>query len=176
MTPRRSSTRFTLSITAGFALAIGAGMAISACSSSTNETPAAGTDAAADVIARDAFRPPVDAGPEPDAEAGQTKQQCIDACNAKHPASVAKETAIGTCWDTMCKGPCVDNPATPFDAGEAGTPEAGANPLCGTGAATGDPDCDNCTTANCCPSWSGCFADTDCSALDDCLGTCDSLP
>jgi hypothetical protein len=77
MTSRRSSTRFTLSITAGFALAIGAGVAISACSSSTTEAPAAGTDAAADVIARDTNRPPVDAGPEPDAEAGQTQQQCL---------------------------------------------------------------------------------------------------
>jgi len=176
MTSRRTSPRFAISLTVGFMLAAGAGVAISACSSSTTEAPAAGTDAAADVIARDTNRPPVDAGPEPDAEAGQTADQCIAACNAAHPNSVAKETAIGTCWDTNCKGPCEDTPATGFDAGEAGLPDAGPMPLCGTGATTGAADCDNCTTALCCPSWSGCFADTDCSALDDCLGTCDNLP
>lgn len=176
MTPRRTSTRFAVSIAAGLLLASGAGVAISACSSSTTDAPAAGADASGDVIARDTNRPAVDAGPEPDAEAGQTQAECLAACNAAHPASVAKEDAIGTCWDTMCKGPCVDTPATGFDAGEAGLPEAGPNPLCTTGATTGSADCDNCTTANCCPSWSGCFNDTDCSALDDCLGTCDNLP
>ena len=175
MTSRRTSTRFAVSIAAGVLLAAGAGVAISACSSSTTDAPAAGTDAGLDV-ARDTNRPaPIDATPDPVAEAGQTQQQCIDACNAKHMASVPKEDAIGTCWDTNCKGPCVDNPATGFDAGEAGLPEAGANPLCGTGATTGAADCDNCTTAHCCPAWSGCFGDTDCSALDDCLGTCDML-
>jgi hypothetical protein len=175
MTARRTSTRFVVSIAAGMLLAAGAGVAISACSSSTADVRFDVNDAAFDV-ARDTNRPPTfDAAPEPDAEAGQTQQQCLDACNAKHMASVAKEDAIGTCWDTNCKGPCEDTPATGFDAGEAGLPEAGANPLCGTGAATGSTDCDNCTTALCCPAWSGCFADTDCSALDDCLGTCDSL-
>lgn len=174
MTSRRTSSRFAVSIAAGMLLAACAGVAISACSSSTTDAPAAGTDAAPDV-ARDTNRPSIDASPEPDAEAGQTQEQCLAACNALHMASVAKEDAIGTCWDTNCKGPCVDTPATGFDAGEAGLPDAGANPLCGTGANTNSLDCDNCTTANCCPSWSGCFGDTDCTALDDCLGTCDNL-
>lgn len=176
MPSRRTSTRFALSLAVGTLLASGAGFAISACSSSTTETPAAG-DAAADVVARDSFRPPTpDAGPDPVVEAGQTQAQCIAACNAAHPASVAKEDAIGTCWSASCKGPCVDDPPTAFDAGEAGLPEAGANPVCGTGATTFSTDCDNCTTANCCTSWAGCFNDTDCSALDDCLGKCDNLP
>ena len=175
MSSRRTSTRLAVSVALGALFASGAGFAISACSSSTSDAPAAG-DAAADVIARDTSRPPPpDAGPDPVVEAGQTKAQCLAACNTSHPGSVAKEDAIGTCWDTSCKGPCVDTPTTAFDAGEAGLPEAGANPVCGTGATTASADCDNCTTASCCPSWAGCFNDTDCAALDDCLGKCDSL-
>lgn len=177
MTSRRTSTRFAVTLTAGMLLAIGAGFAISACSSSTTDAPAAaGVDAALDAP-RDTSRPAVDSStPDDDSGPTQTRQQCVDACNAKYPAAVAKDDAIGTCWDSKCKGPCVDDPATAFDAGEAGTPDAGPSPLCGTGAKSFSQDCDDCTTANCCPAWAGCFGDPDCTALDMCFGTCDMLP
>jgi hypothetical protein len=46
-------------------------------------------------------------------------------------------------------------------------------PACGTGVTSGvSTDCDNCTDVNCCPSWTGCFDNDDCSALDSCLGDC----
>lgn len=179
MTSRRTSTRFAVSLAAGMLLAVGAGFAISACSSSTATAPATdGTDAALDAP-RDTNRPAVDSS-MPDTDSAppptQTRQQCVDACNAKYPAAVAKDNAIGTCWDSKCKGPCVDDPATAFDAGEAGAPDAGPNPLCGTGATSISKDCDDCTTANCCPAWAGCFGDPDCTALDMCFGSCDMLP
>lgn len=176
MSSRRTSSRFAVSIAIGMLLAGGAGFAISACSSSTTEAPATGADAAPDV-ARDTNRPAVDSAPEPDVDSstGQTLDECLAACNAAHPTSTAKETAIDTCWNTNCKGPCVDDPPTPFDAGEAGIPDAGPDAMeaCGTGVASGvSADCDNCTDVNCCPAWTGCFNNTDCSALDQCLGDC----
>jgi hypothetical protein len=177
MISRRTSTRFAVTLTAGMLLAIGAGLAISACSSSTTEAPAAaGVDAALDAP-HDTNRPAVDAStPDDDSGPTQTRDQCVAACNAKYPAAVAKDDAIGTCWDAKCKGPCVDDPATAFDAGEAGTPDAGPSPLCGTGVPSFSQDCNDCTTANCCPAWAGCFGDPDCTALDMCFGTCDMLP
>lgn len=172
MISRRSQDRrFFLSIAAALVCAGGSSLAISACSSSTDAgttgADEAGTDAAPD------SRIKVEAGPvdEPDSAMPQTEEQCIDACNKAHPNSVAKETAIDTCWTASCKGPCVDDPPTAYDGGDAG--DAGdASDLCGTGVNSFSADCDNCTQANCCPSWKGCFDDQDCSDLDDCIGKC----
>ncbi len=176
MSSRRSSTRFAVSLALGTLLASGAGFAISACSSSTTDAPAAGADASLDV-ARDTNRPGIDAAPDPtvDSSVPQTLDECLAVCNTAHAGSTAKESAIDTCWNANCKGPCLDDPATGFDAGEAGVPDAGpdASPVCGTGVTSGvSQDCDNCSEANCCPAWTGCFNDTDCADLDSCLGDC----
>ena len=176
MSSRRTSTRFAVTLAAGTLLASGAGFAISACSSSTTDVATA-ADASGDVVARDSFRPPP---PDQDSEvptpdAGETLDQCLAKCNTAHPNSTAKETAIDTCWMSSCQGPCIDDPPTAFDAGEAGIPDAGpdAMPACGTGVTSGvSVDCDNCTEANCCAAWTGCFNDTDCSDLDQCIGAC----
>ena len=175
MSSRRTSTRFAVTLSAGVLLASGAGFAISACSSSTTDAPAA-ADASGDVVARDTFRPPPpDMDSDVPMEAGQTLDECLAVCNNAHPKSTAKETAIDNCWTDHCKGPCLDDPATAFDAGEAGIPDAGpdAMPICGTGVTSGvSADCDNCNEVNCCAAWTGCFNDMDCSDLDDCLGKC----
>ncbi|MDB5216616.1 MAG: hypothetical protein JWO86_4543 [Myxococcaceae bacterium] len=177
MSTRRTSTRFAVTLSAGMLFASGAGFAISACSSSTT-TPAATdtTDAALDAP-RDTNRPAVDSSTDTDSSTTpQTQAECLAACDAKHPNAVAKDNAIGTCWDTNCKGPCVDDPATAFDAGSDAAIDAGPNPLCGTGAQSFSADCDNCTTTFCCTSWAGCFGEMDCSDYDTCLGTCSNLP
>ena len=144
---------------------------MSACSSTTDAgtaAPEGGADAAPDT------RKIVEAGPADDSAPPQTPEECVAACNAAHPSSVAKETAIDTCWAASCKGPCVDDPPTAYDAGLADGGDAGvdASDVCGTGVNSATVDCDKCTQANCCPSWQGCFNNTDCTALDDCIGKC----
>jgi hypothetical protein len=169
----RASFRFAVPFFAAVLVAGGAGFAITACSSSTllpdnTNTAEAGIDAGGD-----SGRIKVEAGPEQDsAMPTQTTQECIDACNAAHPKSVAKETAIDTCWSANCKGPCLDNPPTGYDAGGGSDAGADAADVCGSGVATSEPTCNDCTQQYCCTSWNGCFMDTDCSALDDCIGKC----
>ena len=137
------------------------------CSSTTIEAPA---DAGADRSTRDVATPP-DAA---DDTATPTHDECFAACDAAHPNSVAKNTAIDTCWESACKAPCVDG--TPFDAGspaDAGdaAPDA-AVPACTNQVDTGDVACDLCTKMRCCAPWDGCFDDADCSALVDCESMC----
>jgi hypothetical protein len=173
MMSRRSSNRFFLSVTAALLLAGGSGFAITACSSSSTDAGATPDPATAE--AGPDARIKVEAGPEEQDSAGPlTPEQCVEACNTMHPSSVAKETAIDTCWTASCKGPCLDDPPTAYDAGHADGGDAGADAsdLCGTGVNSVTVDCDNCTQANCCPAWKGCFDDQDCSDLDDCIAKC----
>ena len=169
------STRLVVSAAAVLLFAGGAGFSISACSSSSDAvaTADAATDATTDA------RVKVDGGkPDEGDSSTQTPAQCVAACNAAASAGAkAKYGAIDTCWAASCQGPCVDDPPTPFDAGVSDGGDGGdggvdASDLCGTNLTTGDMNCDNCTQARCCDAWGGCFNDTDCSALDKCIGTC----
>jgi hypothetical protein len=164
----RRSFRFALPLFAAVVLSAGAAFSISACSSSTDD---GGTPADVDSGA-DAGRIKVDAA-APDDDAGEppTTDECIATCRAAHPSSLTKEDAIDTCWSTSCGPSCVDG-TDGFDAGPDGAPDSGPDPLCGTGVSTDSPDCDNCTEANCCAVWTGCFNDEDCSTLDDCIQQC----
>src|SRR5688572_22950048 len=87
---------------------------------SDDEAPTAG-DAATD--ARDAG-PRRDAPPEGVTDA----TSCTAACDESHPAGVAKDRAIVACWETSCKGPCIDGRGSP-DAGDGGARSCGATPV-----------------------------------------------
>lgn len=172
MSPR-SATRFSALALSAAAFA-GAAFAFTACSSS--EDPATPT-AEAGVEAGGDAKPAPDANTGTDSATKPTFEQCVDQCFKDHPSSKAKYDAVDTCWAASCKGPCVDENGM-FDAGaEAGTPDAGGNDggngLCGTEIASGiDKACDDCTEANCCTAWEGCYKDKDCLELNDCIGTC----
>ncbi len=165
MSTRRSSSRFVVAFASATLLACGGAFAMSACSSSTTET---GTGADA-TTAPDA-RITVEAGPDPvvDSSTPVTPEQCEAKCKADHPAAVAKSALIDSCWSDKCQGACLDE--TGYDAGADAAVDAGM--LCGTDTVSGDDSCDQCTAANCCTSWAGCFGDPDCSAYDKCIGDC----
>jgi hypothetical protein len=167
----RASYRFALPFLAAVVVASSAAFAVTACSSVTTAgttSTEGGTDAGGD-----SARITVEAGPERDsAMPTQTTQECIDACNALHPGSVAKLAAVDTCWQTNCKGPCLDNPPTGYDAGGGQDAGADASDVCGSGVSTTEPTCNDCTQQYCCTPWNGCFMDTDCTTLDDCIGKC----
>ena len=167
----RSSIRF-LPLISAFLLFAGASVAISACSSTNTVDNAAGADAGSD-----SAKPTVDEATPDDSGSPQTHDECIAACNTQHPNSKPKEDAIDKCWNDNCSDQCFDG--KPFDggaatdAGDAGVAADAGDPLCGTGVKSGEtPDCDKCTEAFCCTSWTGCFDDQDCSDLDDCYGKC----
>jgi hypothetical protein len=154
------------------------GLAITACSSSTTSTGDTTTDSGTD--AKPATRP--DSGTVVDPDAGQTAQQCYDAClNAAPPTAKAAYTAVDDCWAANCNDPCINGSGTftppdagddGGDAGDAGT-VADAGGLCGTAIGSGqDMACDKCTTTFCCSQWSTCYNNADCSAIDDCLAQC----
>jgi hypothetical protein len=165
MSTRRSTPGLLVVLAAAGLAACGGALAISACSSST-DTPAGSDagDAATDsrkVVEGD------DAAPDAGAEAGS----CADTCAALHPTAVAKDDAIGTCWDdNKCTPICVDGYDGGFDGGDGGLADGGA--LCGTDVPSVNDACDQCTEAYCCTSWKGCFGDPECSAYEDCLGNC----
>jgi hypothetical protein len=183
MTPRHTSARFALTLTAALLLAVGAGVGISACSSSTDAgTPAAEGGADSGV---DSSRIKVDAAPPPveDAAVAETPEQCLARCDKTFPTSVPKYDAIDTCWAANCKPSCVDQNGM-FDAGDVdggfdggGAVNDGGTNLCGTEVVSGvDRACDDCTTAYCCPAWQGCYADKDCLDYNTCVNDCPTGP
>jgi hypothetical protein len=133
---------------------------------SGDDAPAgAAADAGADAPAR-ANRP---APPEP--EAG-TPKTCRELCEDAHPASVAKDEAIDSCWEAHCAAPCIDGEdPVPPDGADAGADGGGAG-ACASHVVTISPSCDECTTASCCAPWDACFQDPDCSALEACYEEC----
>ncbi len=151
-----------------------AALAFTACSSDTTVVAGdGGSDAGSggDVKQIDSFVPPAeDSGKKP------TPAECENECFKTFATSKPAYDAVDTCWTNKCKGPCVDGTGG-FDGGasEGGAPDAGdagAQGICGTDYGSDDVDCDNCTTANCCTEWKGCYGDTKCQGLDKCIGDC----
>jgi hypothetical protein len=176
MTPRRSSTRFALSLSAALLLACGAGFAISACSSSSTDASAPATEAGAD--ATPDARIKVDSStPDEDAAVPETSEQCLARCGKEHPSSVAKYDAVDTCWAASCNASCVAQNGM-FDGGVEGGADGGGDNdggtnLCGTEVSSGvDKACDDCTEQFCCPSWKGCYDDADCLDYNSCVNDC----
>ena len=178
MSSRRPSIRLYVALAGAVLFATASGFAISACSSSTSDSPGKG-DAAAEASGGDSGRPKIDAADTPtDAAKPETTQQCVARCDKEHPASVKKYDAIDQCWTDNCDDPC--NNKKGFDAGgedaaalEGGTHVTDGGGLCGTQVGSGQAQaCDDCTSINCCAEWRGCYADKDCQALDDCYQAC----
>jgi hypothetical protein len=178
MTPRRSSTRFALSVAAALLFASSAGFAISACSSSStgagDTATEGGTDASTDGRIKVDSSVPVDT----DSSVPETSEQCLARCGTEHPGSAPKYDAVDTCWAASCKSSCVDGTGM-FDAGgidggfDAGGVNDGGTNLCGTEVSSGvDMACDDCTTAFCCPQWKGCYDNQDCLDYNDCVNDC----
>lgn len=164
-----SSRRVVLVFASGalVALAPAAG-----CSSETTVTEVDAGDAGAD-----ASNEPDRIGPAEDTGAPLTEEQCLAACEAKHPAGLPKDQAIDTCWEQKCKGPCVDDTGV-FDAGareagaDGGDAGDGGAGTCKNEVSTGGDACDECTEASCCAEWDGCFDDAACAALNECRSAC----
>jgi hypothetical protein len=134
----------------------GGAFGIAACSSSTDPPAVPRADARA-----------ADSG---DAEA--QIEACLMKCEKDHPASLPKFDAIDMCWEKSCKGPCIDATGS-FDAGATTKVNDGGGPICGTDTPSfTDKACDDCIEAFCCPSWKGCYEDTDCRAFDECIIDC----
>ena len=137
-------------------LACGGGLSIAACSSSAEPLPRS-------------------TSPDSGADAAAKVEACFAKCEKDHPSSLSRYDAIDECWEKSCKGPCIDQSGS-FDAGEAGTGAKvndGGAPLCATDTPSfTDKACDDCIEARCCPSWKGCYEDTDCRAFDNCIIDC----
>jgi hypothetical protein len=165
------SLRFALLVTLG-ACALSGAAALTACSSSDSGAGGSG-DAGQDATTKDAGGKS-DSGGDTDsgADGGLTQKQCEDKCFADHPSGAKKFDAIDTCWAASCKAPCVDETGS-FDGGPDAAPPQADGGVCNTSITSGvDKACDDCTNAFCCAEWAGCFTDTDCNALNDCLGDC----
>src|SRR4051812_22984458 len=117
MSSRRSPFGFIVAIASAGLLACSGAVAISACSSSTDDTGTGdgGADAAPDT------RKVVEAGPEEDTGTKLTPAQCEAKCKADHPSAAAKEDAIDKCWTDNCNAPCIDQSGG-FDAGPDAAP------------------------------------------------------
>jgi hypothetical protein len=180
-----SSTRNTvLFLFSSLALVGAAGLAVTACSSSSSGDGT--TDAGAAETAAPKPRP--DSGPPADTDSGtKTPQQCYQDCLNAHPTAKAAYQAVDTCWANKCNDPCLDKTGTfdagTVDAGDAGDAgmdagdagDGGPEGLCGTAVGSGgDMACDQCTTTFCCSEWATCYTTNhdECVAIDECLGQC----
>jgi hypothetical protein len=172
MSRRRFAPQAFLALS-GAALLVGVAATVGAGCSTTTEVyePGDASDASTD-------KPKVDSAPAQEPDTGPpppTEEECIADCRTKHSAGAAKDKLIEDCWETKCKGPCIDETGV-FDAGadggDAGDAGDGGGPACKNPVETDDTSCDLCTKVNCCASWDGCFDDQDCSALNECIGDC----
>ena len=141
--------------TAVFVLAAGE---IVACS---GDEPAGPSDAGSESSKPDANRP---APLETDARPKTCRRQCEEA----HPAGLPRDEAVNACWETHCKGPCIDEMTE--DGGiDAGASDGGT---CVSPVVTISLACDQCTGASCCTEWDGCFQEPECVALNACYQQC----
>jgi hypothetical protein len=174
MTTRSSSTSLFFAVASAAVITCGGAFAFTACSSTTT-TAGDAADAATGDAATDA-RKVVDAA-DVDSGTPQTPAQCEAACAVTFATSVPKYDAVDTCWAASCQAQCVDQTGGGYDAGaDGGTISPGndgGNGLCGTPISSGvDKGCDDCTEANCCPSWTGCYGDKNCIDYNSCIGNC----
>lgn len=160
------------------ALAACASFLIGACSETAADVAVG--DAGSDVTTPSKPKPATDSGRVNEPDSGTPHERCVAACDATHPGAAAKEAAIDTCWSAFCNAPCVDQSSAEFDAGDDAGGDAGSDGgagVCGTSIGSGvSRSCDDCTAANCCTSWRGCFDDPDCNAYDSCLADCLAAP
>jgi hypothetical protein len=148
------------------AAVVGLCAAFAGCTTETTTTSNNGTaDAAPDRAT------PREGGGPSEEDAGQTptEEECLAKCEETHAAGLAKDRAIDQCWETSCKGPCVDGNGG-FDAGAADAGDGGLQ--CGNPVDTGDVACDTCTSTHCCGVWDGCFNDPGCTDLNTCRNEC----
>jgi hypothetical protein len=170
---RTSSARLFFAIASAAVIACGSPIAFTACTS--EDSGAGGSDASTDKRKVDAAEAGVaDSAP-------QTPAQCEAACGIKFASSVPKYDAVDTCWAANCQAECVDLTAGTYDAGADSGPISpgndGGNGLCGTPIASHlDKACDDCTEANCCPAWTGCYGDKNCVDYNSCIGSCSPQP
>ncbi len=149
---------------------------------------------ASDVASRDAE--PVDAGAdaragygppaatsEPNGGDGQSGEPsstpspldtCLEACETKTPAGVAKIRSVFACAEVLCNAACVGfvPPALP-DGGDADVPPVCAAVGRGPGKFTWfDEGCDACLVAECCTSITACVGDVACDTVNQCQDHC----
>lgn len=94
---------------------------------------------------------------------GGTVQDCIAACEAKHPQGAKLGKAIDTCWASSCTA-CLA-----MEDGALKPPTSGS---CKTDVFTPSAACSTCTAQRCCSAWDACFGNADCVALNKCSVAC----
>ncbi len=166
-------TKHAVLALSGVALILGGSAVGSGCTTTTEEIQAAdgGGEGGGDAKPKFDSAPPEE---EEDSGPGeQTEEECLAECEKKHAAGLTKDKAIDTCWETKCKGPCVDDTQV-FDAGAGDGGDAGdaGGAKCSNDVETGEEACNKCTSTFCCAEWDGCFDDQDCSDLNDCRNNC----
>jgi len=132
--------------------------AIAGCS---DEEPTSAADAGIEAAGPDANRP---APPDVDVPS----LTCEERCREAHPAGVAKDEAVSSCWDTHCTGPCIEQ--LPGDGGTDGAAPDGGT--CVSPVVTVSAACDECTNTFCCTEWDVCFQEPECAALNACYQQC----
>ena len=106
-----------------------------------------------------------------DAGTPVTQGECLSLCRTNHPVGAVKADAIDACWAKSCNPACtVGDPN-----GKTYKPDA-VGTACKSDLLTPTVACSNCTQANCCDAWDGCFGNDDCVALNDCSLNCWTLP
>jgi hypothetical protein len=94
---------------------------------------------------------------------GGSVDDCVAACEAKHPQAAKLAKAIDTCWQNNCDS-CLA-----MERGANQGPQSGS---CQTDVYTPSADCSQCTVWNCCDAWDACFGNADCVALNKCSVAC----
>lgn len=136
--------------------------AMSAVTGCSDDGKASSADASTEGAARDAPRP------EPENDA--TLTTCREDCQAAHASGVPKDEAINACWETYCRGPCVDG--QPSEAGVLADGAAPDGGTCTSPVITISLSCDECTNTFCCAAWDACFQDPTCTNLNACYQGC----
>jgi hypothetical protein len=98
-------------------------------------------------------------------DGGGSPNDCIAACEAKHPAAAKKNKEIDACFMASCAAACEKPDPDGQIHGPTGTD-------CKSPVGTPSAACSTCVAKNCCAVWDGCFGDAECQALNACATAC----